>query len=149
MPRALRFCVFLILQVLVAVIGTAIIEHTLWKAIPARSVTAIVRKEWILSVLCAASIGFSMRLAWRNDVARWVWVLPALWFGFRVVFSGGSSFSGSGCVNGSRSLGCENFFVFTIPFIRGTFYSLGAWVASLLQRGRRAAVSIATSSTVA
>jgi hypothetical protein len=154
MTRALRFCVFLILQFVVALIGTAITEHTLWRVIPAHSISAIVRKEVMLSVLCAASIGFSMRLAWRNDVAKWVWVLPAMWFGFRIVFSGGSGgtwqqFSGSGCVNGRHSLGCENFFVFTIPFVRGVSYSLAAWAASLLLRGRRHAVSIATTSSVA
>jgi len=152
MPRALRFCVFLILQVVFALIGTAIIEHTLWRVIPTHSVSAIVQKEVTLSVLCAASIGFSMRFAWRTDVAKWVWVLPALWFGFKLLLSFGSGrlweqFSGAGCVNGSRSLDCRIFLVFTIPLARGVSYSAGAWFSSRLQRHRPASSVAKTSAS--
>jgi len=41
-------------------------------------------------------------------------------------------FSGEACVNGVRPIGCINWFVFTIPFVRSVFYSLGANVSSLV-----------------
>ena len=67
---------------------------------------------------------------WRNEAAKWAWVLPTAWFGLRLalVLGGGSSvyqLSGSGCAYGARSPDCLNFFLFTIPFMRGLSYSLG------------------------
>jgi hypothetical protein len=38
-------------------------------------------------------------------------------------------FSGLGCGNGIRALECRNFFLFTVPFIRGVAYSFGAFIS--------------------
>ena len=63
-------------------------------------------------------------------------VLPAVWFALKLLLALGKGsllfqFSGEACVNGVRPIGCINWFVFTIPFVR-SFYSLGAYVASRL-----------------
>lgn len=151
MPRPLRFFGLLILHLIVALVGTAILEHTIWKVIPSHSVMAVLWKEWTLSITIAASIGFLTRCKWQDEAAKWTWLLPALWFGLRWIValgSGGawSQLSGSGCANGSQ-VECSNFFVFTIPFIRGTSYSLGVYVCSLIQRAQGPSASIAPPST--
>jgi hypothetical protein len=41
--------------------------------------------------------------------------------------------SGIACSNNSPA-GCRNFFVFTVPLIRGISYSLGAYVSSVVSK---------------
>ena len=146
MLRGLKFCGALILHTIVALIGTAILEGATAKAFRPQALAGVLWKEWALSLLCAAVIGFFMWRTWRVSAAMWVWVLPSVWFslafvlalftshGRSVLVGGGllSQFSGMGCEAGERALGCRNFFVFTIPFIRGVSYSVGAYLSSLL-----------------
>jgi len=138
MPRALKFFGFLVINVVVALIGTAIVDSTIGKVFPAHSLVTVLWKEWILSIVSAVFIGFGMWRTWRSDAAKWTWVLPTVWFGIRFFLAIGSGavwsqFCGTGCANGIRSVECRNFFVFTIPFIRSVSYSLGAYVSSLVQ----------------
>ncbi len=134
MPKALRFCGELIVHTAVAIIGTAFLESAIWKVFPAHSLGVILWKEWILSLSCAAVIGFFMWRTWKVSAAMWVWVLPSFWLILRFLFAlaasqrqinvvdgGGlwNQFSGGACDGGSRTFGCRNFFVFTIPFVRG------------------------------
>jgi hypothetical protein len=139
MLRGLKFCGALILNTFVALIGTAVLETTVGKAFRPHSLAAILWKEWSLSLLCAVLIGFGMWRTWRMSASKWTWILPGVWFGLRfvqVVFfvRGGiwSQFSGTDCENGVHAFGCWNFFAFTIPFIRGVAYSIGAFVSSLV-----------------
>ncbi|SRR6266567_5457948 len=152
MLRALKFFGLLVVHVVVALIGTAILETAIGKVFPAHSLVAVLWKEWILSVACAAFIGFGMWRTWRSDLAKWAWLLTTVWFGLRLILAIGSGavwfqFSGSGCGNGIRSVECQNFFVFTIPFIRGVSYSLGAYVSSLVHNAQSPAESIVPPST--
>jgi hypothetical protein len=80
---------------------------------------------------------------WRSRVAFWTWVLPTLWFGFgvKLILAIGQGpllfqFSGEACVDGVRSIGCINWFVFSIPLVRSVFYSLGAYAASVFYNAR-------------
>jgi len=144
MPKALRFCVWLILHTIVAIFGTAVLDTAFGKAFHPHSLAAILWKEWILSLVCATFIGFFMWRTWRVSAAMWVWILPCLWFALRFLpaLLGSQShsaligrglseqFSGAACEGGTRALGCINFFVFTIPFVRGVSYSAGAFLAS-------------------
>ncbi len=148
MLRGLKFCGALILNSFVAIIGSAVLENTMGKAFRPQSLAAILWKEWSLSLLCAALLGFFILRTWRMSAAKWTWILPSVWFGLRLVlallvrvgqgiFTGESiwsQFSGTDCVNGMRSIGCRNFFLFTIPFIRGVSYSGGAYFSSLLSQ---------------
>ena len=135
MIHALRFCGLLLLNLAVALFGTAILDTTVGKLIPTHSINAVLWKEWTLSIICAAFIGFGMWWRWRSRAVKWTWVLTSLWFALRFLPAIGSGdllfqFSGTGCRDGIAALGCRTFFVFTIPFIRGIAYSLGAYVSS-------------------
>jgi hypothetical protein len=80
--RALKFGGLLLLNLAGAVIGTAILDTALRRVISSHSVAVIVWKEFILSIVCAAFIGFGMWRTWRNSAAQWTWILPAVWFAF-------------------------------------------------------------------
>jgi|ERR1019366_220019 hypothetical protein len=148
MPRGLRFCGAVILQSIVAILGTAVLESAIGTAFRPHLLAAILWKEWILSLLCAAFIGFFMWRTWRGSAAMWAWILPCLWFAFMfllalpasqkqsVLVSGGlwTQFSGAACDGGSHALGCRNFFVITIPFVRGVAYSAGACLSSRVSK---------------
>jgi hypothetical protein len=148
MLRGLKFCGALILHMIVALIGTAILEGVIGKAFRPQTLAGVLWKEWTLSLLCAAFVGFFMWRTWRVNAAMWVWILTGVWLGLKLVpaflgsdaqsalVGGGlwSQFSGTACDGGVRTLGCRNFFVFTIPFIRGVAYSVGAYLSFLVGR---------------
>jgi hypothetical protein len=146
MPRGLKFCGALILHTIVALIGTAVLESAIGKAFRPHTLAGVLWKEWTLSLLCAAFVGFFMWRTWKVSAAMWVWILPSVWFGFEIVLTlfashgqsvlvgGGlwNQFSGTACDGGVRALGCRKFFVVTIPFIRGVAYSVGACLSFLV-----------------
>jgi hypothetical protein len=152
MFRALKFFGLLLVNIAVAFIGTAILTTAIGKVFHGHSLATILWKEWSLSIGCAAVIGFGMWRTWRSHVAQWTWVLPAMWFGVKFILAIGKGpllfqFSGEACVEGVRSWGCLNWFVFTIPFIRSVFYSLGAYVSSLVFKADSPVQSIVQPST--
>ena len=83
---------------------------------------------------------------WRSKPATWTWALPVFWFTIGFVLASlsrasqsvldrqsvWSQFSGNECVSGLQSLGCGKFFLFSLPLIRGTAYSLGAYISLVL-----------------
>ena len=121
MLRPLRFLGLLMINTVVAVIGTAILETAVWRVFPAHSAVGVLTKEWIISITFATSIGFGMWRTWRSSAAKWTWIVPALWFIFGLYSD--SVFSAS-----DR----RGFFTFTVPLIRAISYSLGAYISSLL-----------------
>ncbi len=142
MPRALRFVGLLLINVAAAVIGTAILDTTIGSAFHPHSIGGILWKEWVLSIGCATAIGFGMWRTWQSNVALWTWVLPAVWFAMKLLLALGKDsllfqFSGEACVNGVRPIGCINWFVFTLPFVRSVFYSLGAYASSAFHNAQR------------
>jgi len=142
MLSALKFFGLLIVNIVVAVVGTAILTTAIGKAFHGHSLSAILWREWSLSIGCAAFIGFGMWRTWRSHVAYWTWVLPTLWFGVKFLLAIGKGsllfqFSGEACVEGVRPIGCINWFVFSIPFVRSIFYSLGAYVSSVFHNAQR------------
>jgi hypothetical protein len=152
MRGALKFFGLLLVNIVVAVIGTAVLDTAIGKMFHAHSFSAILWKEWSVSIGCAAVIGFGMWRTWRSDVAQWTWVLPAVWFAIKFTLAIGRGpllfqFSGEACVEGVRPIGCINWFVFTIPFVRSVFYSLGAYVSSLLPSANSPTESIIQPST--
>jgi membrane associated rhomboid family serine protease len=137
MLRSLKFCAFLLIDFAVAVIGTAILDTAVRRMIPSHSAAAIVRKEIILSIVCAAVIGFAMWRAWRNSPAKWTWVPAAVWFAFGYLTVAGSTdvwgrLSGFGSGSVLSAPDVRTFSTFTVPLIRATFYSLGAYISSLV-----------------
>jgi len=137
MLRSLKFSGFLLINFAVAVIGTAILDTAAGRMIPSHSAAAIVRKEIILSIICAALIGFAMWRTWRNSPAKWIWVPGAVWFVFGyLTIAGGTDVWGRLSGFGSGSVlsvpDVRSFFAFTVPLIRAIFYSLGAYISSLV-----------------
>jgi hypothetical protein len=154
MLRALKFSGLLLINVLVALVGTAILETAASRVGPIHSLAGVLLKEWSLSIAGAALLGFGMWRTWRGNVAKWTWVLPTVWSAIRFFTAVGNGavwfhVSGAGCANGYRSIECRNFFMFTIPCIRGLSYSLGAFVSSLVFHARRPSASVAPPSTSA
>jgi len=132
-----------LLDTLIAVIGTVIVESPLWRMIPVHTIPSVIVKMWVLSLVCAALLGFAMYRTWNSNTAKRAWILPAAWFAFgllvglgdphKSVLSTGrdwSGFSGIDCESGGHAEGCSNFFMFTIPLLRSLAYSVGAILAS-------------------
>ena len=141
MLRTLKFCGALIVNLLVAVVGTTILDTGVRRVIPTHTVSAIVWKEIILSSVCAAFIGFFMWRTWRSSAAKWTWVLAALWFlfGYLAIARSANVWLrlpglGSGGVLSAPDV--RTFFAFTVPLIRAISYSLGAYISSLVYYAR-------------
>lgn len=137
MLRLLRFIGLLLIHTAIAIIATAIAVHAFWKLIPAHSITSVLWKECILDALFATSIGFSVWRTWRTSAARWTWVLAVPWFafGFGFLTSHGPVWGSLLPVHSGGVLDAQDarsFFAFTVPLIRTTFYSLGAYISSVL-----------------
>jgi len=140
-----KFVLFVLVNVLIALLGTAIAETAIGNFVHPHSLSGVLWKEYSLSIGCAACLGFSLRRIWKTSAAVWAWLLPCLWFCIRIIpallsssnqsvlsANGGVlyQFSGQGCENGIGALECRNFFVFTIPFVRAAAYSVGAMLSA-------------------
>ena len=137
MLRYLKVAGSLLINLATAVIGTAILDTEVRRLIPTHTVAAIVWKEMILSVVCAAFIGFFVWRTWRSSAAKWICVLAALWFVFGyLTIARSTNVWGrlSGLSSGSvlSAPDVRTFFIFTVPFIRAIAYSLGAYISSLV-----------------
>ncbi len=147
----LKFSLFVIINVLIALLGTAIAESAIGKFVHPHSLSGVLWKEYALSLGCAACLGFSLRRIWKTSAAMWAWVLPFLWFCIRFIPAllsssnqsvlGANSgilyrFSGQGCENGIGASECWNFFAFTIPLVRAAAYSVGVVLSGRIDRAR-------------
>jgi len=137
MLRSLKFCGLLLVNLAIAVVGTAILDTAVRRILPTSTVAAIVWKEMILSIVCAAFIGFFMWRTWRSSAAKWTWILAALWFAFGYLgIAGNENVWGRlpGFSSGSVLTvpDVRTFFAFTVPLIRTISYSVGASISSLV-----------------
>jgi hypothetical protein len=132
MIRVLRFLGLLVVHTVVAIIGCAIAEGAIWKIVPAHTVVGVLWKECVFSTICATSIGFCMWRALRTPAAKWVWVIPAVWFAFGFL----TRHDVWGGLLGQRSLlatpDYKSFYAVTVPLFRAIFYSVGAYISSRL-----------------
>jgi|SRR5579864_139473 len=130
-----------VLETLFAVIGPAVVESPFDKIFRLHQGTTIVLRTWGFSIVCATLTAFFLYKSWRNATAKWVWILPGIWFAlgvfaFRTSYSQSvlrdtswAHFSGMTCSNLDLKA-CRDFFAFTIPFIRAVSYSCGTLLAS-------------------
>jgi hypothetical protein len=144
--RVIRFGGILILNICVALLATAALETEIGGIFHPHSIAGVLWKFWSLDLLSPAIVGFFMWRTWKTEATKWAWALPAFWFGLRFIValssrgnqsvlwneSVWSHFSGADCANGVPSSGCTNFFVFTVPFVRGVSYSIGAYFSSMV-----------------
>lgn len=133
MLRALKFTGLLLVNIIVAIIGTAIVVTAVRAAIPSNTIAALVWKESILSVICAGLIGFGMWRTWRDSAAKWTWVLPTAWFVVGYMVTSGKIFGRRSSFESSRHFGASevrDFFTFAVPLIRCMAYSVAAYISS-------------------
>lgn len=147
LPRALIVGFGFALNLLAAIVGSALLVVLVGFPIPVESVSAVLVRNVLLSITVGATVGFYVFRAWETVTAKWVWILPALLFVVRfgsfflslpqvsVFGMEGSRFhqlwiqlSGAGCYEGWRAWPCLNFDLFTIPLISTASYSVGAWI---------------------
>ena len=152
MVRSLKFVAALVVHTASAVIGTAVLESEIWRLFPSHSLAGVLWKEWLLGFACSGIIGFFVWRAW-SSAATWAWLLPGLWFLLGLIllhnpnsgaFAGGTLWdrlSGIAC-NNKSPVGCRSFFAFTVPFIRGVSYSLGAYVSSVAKKTKSESVEV-------
>jgi hypothetical protein len=135
--NALRFLGFLLVNVLIAVIGTAILETGISMAIPSHTMIAVFWKELVLSIVCATLIGFGVWRMWRTNAAKWTWVVPLFWFLFGLLAGAGRGIWGAheSVLQQTSAQEMRNFLVFTVPLIRAAAYSVGAYISSIVYRG--------------
>jgi hypothetical protein len=144
LPSSLRFLGLLLLNVFVAVIGTAVLDAGLCRAIPGpHTIYAVLWKETALSIICASFIGFGMWRRWRSKAAKWTWVIPSLWFALGSLAIAGHGIWGPLSVSSVSYLGAaeaRSFFLLTIPLIRAVAYSVGAYISSSVYRSAVASI---------
>lgn len=132
-----------------AVIGTAILSTGFAKLFHPTTVIGVIWKQWMLDIALAGLLGLLAYRISRSRLGAWVWVLPTIWFGLRVLSlvptvhimgthpnnpSLWYEISGQDCVNRISDSGCINFFAFTIPFIRSVAYSIATLIAARLMK---------------
>jgi hypothetical protein len=133
----LKFAALLVVNLVIAIVGITIVDTPLRRMLSPDSLSALVWKECVLSIVFAAFFGFGIWRIWPNPAANWTWVLPAVWFTIAWVFIAGTEGFGPILWFGSgREIGpaeIRSFFAFTVPLIRAVFYSVGAFISSRLQ----------------
>jgi hypothetical protein len=149
MHRWVRTAGSLLLNLLLAIFGTAVVETPLYSLIKVHTIPEIVQRSDWLSALCGCGLGYVVYRLWRPSIARWLWVAGIAWIAFRIILllpeqhvsalfpaqhvSIWSALSGTGCSDGITAVGCRNWLQFTLPSIRMVAYSMGATVCSRLQ----------------
>jgi len=137
----------LVLNLAIAIVGTAVIESPIWRVWSqmerTRSVSRIEAREWFLGLTIAALLGFFVGRR-RATTAIWVWTVPVAFFGLGALMyitgphsvlanDGGfaSHFFAPKCFD--NTCGWRDFFTFTVPAARTLVYSVGTKVSLHLQ----------------
>jgi len=140
--RIARISGIFILDAIGVFVATAIVESPLHPIFLVHSATGVLRREVILSVLCAGLIGFLAFWKWQSATSKMVWVLFLLIFGLGILVSAGkpggswARLSGAECSIIMDRSGCVSFWLFTVPLIRALSYSCGAFLAGWVYRAR-------------
>ena len=138
--KLLRLAGEFVLNLVIAIFGTAIVESSIWSAWSqigrAHSVSGIEAREWLLSLAIAALLGIFIGKR-GSRTAVWVWTLPVVFFALgalmyrarpssSVLVCGGFAehFLAPNCLVDPHE--CRDFFLFTIPAARAAAYSLAA-----------------------
>lgn len=122
-------------HLIAAVIGTAIVQSSIWPVLGRpHSLGGIETKAWFASIIIASSLGFLIAKYRPSKTALWIWVLAGVIFALRLfLYRGGPSgnllehFLAPNCLH--NTVECSDFFGFTLPAVRASAYSLGAWMS--------------------
>jgi hypothetical protein len=140
---------WVMINLLVAAIGTTFIESPLSSLIKVHTIPGILQRTYLLSAVCGCLLGYLVYRRWQPSAAKWLWTAGVGLIALRVIFlqctehssvlfpaerdSLWSAFSGTGCSGGVNAVGCRNWLVFTIPALRMVTYSAGAILCSRLR----------------
>src|SRR4051812_21359008 len=80
-----KFVFFVLVNVVIALLGTAFSESAIWNLFPSLSLSGVLWKESALSLFCAGCVGVSVHRIWKTSAAQWTWVLPSLWLLLRIL----------------------------------------------------------------
>lgn len=142
---SLRNAGMFLLHTLLAVLGAAVVESSLDKFIHVHTGADIVLRALGFSVVLPAVIAFFIPDRLRSRAAKWVWVLPVLFFSlglatFSSIHTSGvlgetawARFSGRTCGITLQREPCQYFVIFTIPLVRSVSYAAGAWLKMITQ----------------
>ena len=135
MLKKIRTWAVVVVNTLIAVFGTAILESPLARVIHPHTGLGVIWREWIISIVVAGGLGFAAARHWRSGGAKWSWILPSVFFVSMVLIGLGSGhgtarFSGYNCAAELGGPDCWLFFACTVPFVRGIAYSAAAVLAS-------------------
>lgn len=127
-----------LLNLIIAVIGTAIVETPLLHIFYAGTGHAALIREYVLSSTVAALLGFLIYKKWRPQSARWIWIAGLLWFAAKAFARAPGALAahqpgfgtGAACNQEISALGCVTWLIFIVPAIRTCAYSAAAWLAS-------------------
>jgi hypothetical protein len=147
--RYARFAGSLLINLFLAVFGTGALETMFGVLYHPNSIPLLLWKSVGMGLLFGVLLGGLMYKFFKPAAAKWVWILPAVWFCWRIFLfvSPELSFryvwqqmSGTVCISESRAQGCgTTFFVFTLPLIRAIAYAAGAKAMMLLLKTQKAA----------
>jgi len=93
--------------------------------------------EWIRSLTGAALAAVLVQRFWKISGAEWAWVIPSASFALAylrdLLLARGTfdHFSGHDCAIQTGGTSCQDFFLFTVPFLRAVSYTLAARVMQL------------------
>jgi hypothetical protein len=139
-----------LLDTLIAVFGTAALESSIPHPVP-QSGANVIWRVWITSTAIASLLGVLATRYRASKTGVWAWLIPAGVFAFSALlyaFSRSTGFathfSGYDCAIGLQKSDCNEFFIVTVPFIRGASYSTAALltlrISARLTKGKREAV---------
>jgi len=138
--KSVRTSGVFLLSLIEAVLGTAVVETSLYPLFPVNTPRALLLKEDLLSAAVAFALGCFV-YKWQPP-SKWVWVAGFFWFGLGalLVLARGSTtiyqeLSGIGCVYNVTNDSCSNYFLFTVPSLRAVSFSAGALFCSALSKG--------------
>ncbi len=135
--KAIRGFGFLLLNLIVAVFGTAIVETFIGHFYHPQTISAVLIKTDSLSAICAFALGFFVSRRWNLHMARWIALPGLVWFALGACIDIGhgsvwSRMSGIACGEGLHATHCMEWFVFSLPALRTVSYSAGAWLSGRL-----------------
>jgi hypothetical protein len=140
--RSVRAVGVYLLNLIVAVIGTKVVEDPFDHFIHFSDRTsAVVLKADFLTSIVAFALGYLVYRRWQPASARWLWVAGAFWFVLGALHIVGGR-QGTMLWEISRSpfpLDLDSFVnwsKFTLPLLRATFYSAGAFCCSRIEGHR-------------
>jgi len=143
MLRTVRFVAILLLNALVALFGTAMVQSPFAHLFRLHSINQIVLRSYLLDAAGAFFLGYIVYRSWQPVAAKWVWLVGTCWLAYRLALMVGygqysiwTTFSGVDCNNGLTAAGCENWIQVTIPALHLSAYSFGSILCARLgQRG--------------